>query len=183
MRKSLKKEVKRQTFHMTLGVILASLILVLGYAYSVYAFAIVMGLGLVAMAKSDKGVLEKFLKIFGREHETSGQGAFYFFAGAFITLFLFSEKAVPALLVLAFSDSASTIFGKLLPKKIVFGEKTLAGSTAFFLTALIILSFFTSPLLAVFIALTATLVELFGFGIDDNVTIPFTVGFLLFILV
>ena len=182
MPKGFNKEVKRQGFHLTLGLVLAFAVQTLGYAFSVYALAGILGIGLVLMTKTDKGVIEKFIKVFGREHETEAQGAFYFFLGAFISLFLFYDKAVPAILVLGVSDAASTLAGKLFPKKIIFGEKTFAGSSAFLITCTAILLFFTNPVAAVTTSFMITLVELFRFGIDDNVTIPVATGFMLFLI-
>ncbi len=109
-------------------------------------------------------------------------GASWVIIGSAITIFLFNEKsAIIGLLVLSIADSAAAIIG------IKFGEtklflKSLEGSSAFFITAAIIV-FSLSPatfyinLLAV---LTATVGELFSTPrLNDNLLIPMVTALIL----
>lgn len=77
----------------------------------------------------------------------------------------------------------STLIGNYFGKhKLPINKnKTFEGSSAFLVTAFFALLFFTDPIKAAITALIAMLVEMAPY-IDDNITIPLTVGIVLAII-
>jgi len=144
--------------------------------------------GLDYMRRRSMEINVFFNKIFGfilRDHEKNGEklcGASYVFIGATINFFLFKpEIAVCGFLILAISDALAALIGKAYPSSPFF-EKSLAGSSAFFISALVILilcgiSFDMGVwyyLFGVFAVFCVTILEARPsfVGIDDNLLIP-----------
>jgi dolichol kinase len=104
------------------------------------------------------------------------KGFVYFFLGIILTIYLFQFNmaiANAAIIILLFGDSASTIFGKKYGKTLLpFNKnKTIVGTLAFFVVALIG-AWTQVPLLsALFGALFGALTEAYS-PIDDNIPIP-----------
>jgi len=119
------------------------------------------------------------------------QGAFWFYFACGLSFLIFpKEIATAACLILAVSDSLSTLVGKHLGTRKILGTKTLEGTLVFFFSSLIIALAF-SPSAALAVALAATAGELLPelapslkrrAILDDNLTIPILAGiaFLLF---
>lgn len=104
------------------------------------------------------------------------KGFVYFFLGIILTIYLFQFNmavANAAIIILLFGDSASTIFGKKYGKThLPFNrKKTIAGTMAFFVVALIGAWTHVPPLPALFGALFGALTEAYS-PIDDNIPIP-----------
>ncbi|MEM7815528.1 MAG: hypothetical protein QXN71_00215 [Candidatus Aenigmatarchaeota archaeon] len=121
-------------------------------------------------------------------------GAFWFYFGIGLAFLLFPLKAASAAgIVLAVSDSISTVLGLKLGRIKIIGRKTLEGTAAFFITAFIVCFLFFNPLIALFGAIVATFSELLpetkiiyskGKGIiDDNLLIPIITGFALALVI
>lgn len=144
--------------------------------------------GLDYMRRRSISINVFFNKIFGlilRDHEKSGEklcGASYVFLGATINFFLFKpEIAVCGFLILAISDALAALVGKAVASR-PFYEKSLAGSSAFFVSALVILivcgiSFDVGVwyyLFGIFAIFCVTILEARPsfVGIDDNFLIP-----------
>lgn len=109
-------------------------------------------------------------------------GSTYFLLSSVLVIFLFPKSiAVVSLLILILSDTCAAWVGKGIGRVRIF-EKTLEGSLAFFLSALIIVYLFPglNRLAGTLGALGATLVELIPFGLDDNLTIPFAAAAVMF---
>lgn len=111
----------------------------------------------------------------------------YYAAGLIFSLIFFPKVAVElGVLVLGFGDPAASIIGKRIRSRKLYGEKSLAGSTAFFtvslLASFLYLGFFYSSYYSIgaILALTSVaalagmLGELFSRYIDDNFTIVVT---------
>jgi phytol kinase len=100
--------------------------------------------------------------------------------GTMLALFLYPNPASSiAIYALAFGDGLASLTGKMVGgiKVPFFGDKTLAGSLACFLSVLIVTDSLTSrPLESITIALVATVLEVVPFGNFDNLVIPFGVG-------
>jgi len=115
-------------------------------------------------------------------------GSTYYILGMTLIVLVFPPRACEvAVLVLAFADPAATIAGKLLGVRKLFGEKSIAGATAFFVVAFIVsIVFFslTQPwllsmrgvLAAMILAGSGTMAEMLGDSLDDNLTIPIAVA-------
>ncbi|MFH1548332.1 MAG: hypothetical protein ABID32_03350, partial [Candidatus Omnitrophota bacterium] len=120
-------------------------------------------------------------------------GTTYFLLGTLIAV-IFAPKyiAILSLTFLAISDVAAAFVGERCGRIKIFNNKTLEGSTAFFLTALLIgIVFMQLPLmrteglnlqLILWGSLTATLVELFSYKVDDNLSIPVIASLVMTIL-
>lgn len=119
-----------------------------------------------------------------RNKETSREhfqftGAIYVLTSALLCLCFFGkEVAAIALTVMLISDSAAALVGRSIGKIKIYKNKTLEGTLAFFLTAVIInLLFF--PIYpfggeSVIACLVATLAEVYEdkIEIDDNLSVP-----------
>lgn len=101
-------------------------------------------------------------------------GATFVFLGITITIFFFEQHiAIPSILIMSLSDSASAIFGRKYNYTKI-KDKTLEGSIAFFITTLFIFYLFNfNLLLSLFVAGILTLIEFFDkLLIDDNLSLP-----------
>ena len=133
------------------------------------------------LSKLEKHFETEVLK-FERRGEFPLLGAITFFIGVLLSLLFFPEEiAIPAIAVLALADSASTLIGKEIGehKLPINRKKSWEGSITFFIVTGIILTFFTNPFKALLIAVLVTFVEMIP--VDDNLTIPLTVGLLMLI--
>lgn len=129
--------------------------------------------------------LDRFIENFATSHERAGErplmGAVTFYVGAAAAAILFDVPvAAAAIAVLALADAASTAIGYHLGrhKLPVNPAKSWEGSATFWISAFAILLLFVSPLRALLTALIAMTVEALP-RIDDNISIPITVGGLL----
>jgi dolichol kinase len=107
-------------------------------------------------------------------------GSSYFMIGACLCVWLLDKPvAIVSLFVLIISDTMAAFAGTALGRIVLFGSKTLEGSAAFFLSALLIVFVYPGvPFLwGVAGAVVATLVELLPLRIDDNLLIPIAMGF------
>lgn len=117
-------------------------------------------------------------------------GATYVLLGALLSVWLFEPRvAIAVLLILSISDTAASLIGLRFGRTRFLG-KSLAGSSAFFVTALAILWLtLPAPKSVVLVgALVATLAEalpsprLERFELNDNLTIPLLTGLVLTVL-
>ncbi len=139
------------------------------------------------------------LKILPSHHRIAGKsaGSYFFFVSVYLCYVasLFSgrkELFVIPLLVLTFSDVAAALIGRRMGKRTIPGRKswngsakTLAGSTAFFITALpvLFLSFYyylhwdlaSSISMTLLIALLSTTMEAYSPHGTDNFSVPLTI--------
>ncbi len=120
-----------------------------------------------------------FNKFFGdmlRDYEVKGiTGATYLLFSSILALTLFPKRIVAlSLLFLTVGDGAATIFGRFLGKKKIFGDKTLEGTVAFFLSSLLVSTAISGvPFHLKFSGVCiATLLELFNRKLDDNLVLP-----------
>jgi dolichol kinase len=110
-------------------------------------------------------------------------GATNVLIAATLCVFIFPKLIVlTAFPILIISDSAAALFGRRFGKK-RFLQKSLEGSTAFFVFALVVIYFtpkmeysMTEYLIGAAAALVGTVVEAGSWKIDDNLSIPLAVG-------
>ena len=137
----------------------------------------------------NKKLMEMFASV-AHPHETYkvNSATWYLLALAILASFVPPMGQAIAVVVLGLSDPAAGIIGRRYGRLKLVGNKSLIGSTAFALTAFIAAmgvmaiydpQFALSHMLIVALvcALTGALAELFTLGLDDNFTIPVTVGF------
>ena len=187
-------EIKRQVIHAT-GIFTILLIQIFGrFLAAIFVLTIAAAFWTASYYRLNKQKmklkiipkeLEKMdafiAKEFERPKEFPMKGAISFYMGAFLAIALFPKSiAMAAIIVLAISDSSSTIWGKFYGKhKIPFNKnKSFEGSIAFLIPAFIILSFFVNMTNAILISLVATFVEMLP-KLEDNITIPIAIGVLL----
>lgn len=95
---------------------------------------------------------------------------------------------VTAFSILIISDISSALIGRKFGKRQFFA-KSLEGSAAFFISAIIVIFFtpkaeyiFMEYVIAIVAAFFGTIAESMSFEIDDNLSIPITIGTVMWIL-
>ncbi len=201
-------EVRRQIFHVALGIALVALLYfdvlrLLGNSLPLSPLpaparpllvVLVVGLILVLLSKKYRvPAVHWFLKKFGRPEETKvfpGKGPFFYILGAFIVILLFERNiAMASLIILALGDPVSHLIGMRMGRvrhpfsSTKFIEGHVAGAIIGALGAML----FVSPPRALLAASVAMFVEGVdvGFGInrilDDNLVVPLVAGAVLFL--
>ena len=194
--KSLKKEFYRKSIHLSsLWIPLVIYFMHPGFCVSVFALLL---LGDVVLEYANYKKYPWARQIFGavfartlRNKETvharfQATGSMYVLAAAILCTILFSRPvAVIALSVMLVSDTAAALFGKAYGSRKLYKNKSLEGTTAFFMSALfvnmILAPMFPFNVASVIACLAATFAEMFEdkLDIDDNFSIPLVVGALL----
>jgi dolichol kinase len=187
-------EIKRQCVH-SLGVFLILILQVFGKEMtSLLLFISIILLFILAEYRKSRlkiakpkpieeieNLVEDEIKTYERPNELPFKGAITFLIGSFLSIFLFKPFAsIASIAVLALADSVSTLIGYYFGKHKTFinRKKTWEGSIAFFITSLTILFFFVPLSIALIVTFISTFVEMLP-RIDDNLTVPITVGFLI----
>lgn len=199
-------EWNRQLFHIFLGILIVLLLLYDGLigtiifllfgisgrnifnGRNIILVLIIIGLVLSYTSRKIKiPVVYYLLQKFERKKEIErfpGKGIIFYFIGVYIALLLYPKDiAMASIMVLAFGDSISHIFGLHYGKvrhpfsKTKFLEGTIAGFVAGFIGALVFLPWQE----AFFASLTAMIVETIDIKIgiehvDDNLIVPFAAG-------
>jgi dolichol kinase len=186
------------------GIHLFSLLIPVIYAFIPRSTALAILLPLAAVfAVSDVARLvipsfgRFYLTLFGfllRNHELNHKGrrltgATYVLLAALIMVGLFPKViALTALSILIVSDTSAALIGRRFGRH-GFLTKSVEGSSAFFLTAILVVA--VAPkidyrlgeyLIGGAGALVGALVEASGIGLDDNLSIPLSVGGVMWIL-
>lgn len=152
-------------------------------------FALIMDLGRYL----NPGFGKIFYKVFGfllRDHEVDHKkknlnGATYVLIAAFLGVLIFPKLLfITAFTILIVSDTSAALIGRKFGR-IKFLKKSLEGTLAFFISASLVI-FFTPKigsygaeyLIGFIAAFIGALVENVSSGvIDDNISIPFSIGF------
>ncbi len=169
------KELLRQSFHAINGVLFFALILItppIFFQSLMICLTIAFIYLKILVYKGYKvPIAQDYFKIIGRKKE-DGEGSFYFILGALIvSLFFEPLVAGVAVLVLGMSDAASTIIGYYFGKVKIYKKKTLEGTSAFFLTTFLIISYFFNPIAGLISGIILAVIELYS-GFNDNIVIP-----------
>ncbi len=174
----------RRLFHMTTGVAV-SVILLRGYVPEGLALvilgvvlALMLGLDLVRLRHPETNRL--FFLVFYRlasPREARGlASSTWYVTGMFLTLAIFPlEIAVAAILVLALADPLASYLGRRFGKR-TLGGGTVEGTLVFLVVAFLVLAQFEEIPGAAGVALLASVVEPIPWRLDDNLTVPITVG-------
>lgn len=182
-------ELRRQLVHASGGLLVIPLVLFGRIAGMFFAGALFGVLLFLAFCRKERSMrilkyfikpkeVEDELKMYERGGENLG-GAITFFVGSLMAMAGFSNMtAAAAILVLALADSASTLAGKWfgVHRIPVNRKKSFEGSFAFLFVSFVVLCFFVNPFRAIAMASIVTFVEMIP--IDDNLTIPLSVGLL-----
>ena len=115
-------------------------------------------------------------------------GAYVMLAAIACTLLFPANVAVVALSVMLISDTCAAIFGKAYGTRKLYKHKSLEGTVAFFLSALVIMILCNMILpvtyASIIAAFVATMAEMYEdkIEIDDNLSIPLSIGAILTLL-
>ncbi|MFC1691371.1 diacylglycerol/polyprenol kinase family protein [Nanoarchaeota archaeon] len=188
------REFKRQIFHLIFGAVL--IILIYFDILSLEALAVIFALGYIISILSRTNeipVISWFLRHFEREEtmrEFPGKGALFFVAGCLIVLILFEKNiALASIAILTVGDSISHIIGYQFGKrkhpwnqdKLI--EGSIAGAVCGTFAAFLFVPFIyalAASLFAMFVE--AIEVQILKRVIDDNITVPFVAGCVLYIM-
>jgi len=177
-------EITRKMVH------LATLIIPIGYMLTsqeaVLLFVIPLFLGLLSvdlLRHFHPGMASLFKRFFfGRvlreEEKPTLMGSTYFLFSTILAVLLFPKSiAIASLLILILSDTSAALVGKGIGRIPLFG-KTLEGSTAFFLSSLLIVWLYPNlnRFSGTLAALGGTLIELIPIRLNDNLSIPLVTG-------
>lgn len=194
--KSLKKEIKRKMIHLS-SLWIPLVVYILPSSLSVLFFSFLFLINtLLEYGNYKKWAWARlvFGKLFTqtlRSKEINKQyfqfsGSLYILLAAVSCSMLFSKQiAVIALTIMLISDTSAAIFGKLYGSRKIHGQKSLEGTTAFFISSLIIMILFNHifpvTYASIIACMLATLAELYEdrIDIDDNLAISFSTGIVL----
>ncbi len=203
----MKTELPRQLVHIS-GLLFIILAQFIGGLLTAFYFFVIAGTILLYSEYMKReqnrwlGIIDRFesklrelaIKLERKEIERPFLCAFWFYAGCGLAFLIFPLNiASAACAMLAIGDASSTLVGMRFGKHRIMKNKTLEGSSAFFLTAFFISLIFINPLLALLGSIVAMLTELIpGLSIfkklrkkhliDDNFLIPIIAGAVMFLV-
>jgi len=185
--RKLMLEIRRKFLHIFLGIIFFCLLIFFPKDTVLLFILVIIFGGLISAylyTKYDLPILKWVSTTLDRPSKFPFRGGIMFLIGCFVAVLFFSSfYAALSILILSVGDGIAAIVGHYLGKHKIVKNKTLEGTTAFFITTLIVLIFFLPTSKAFFVALIVALVELTTPQyIDDNITIPLVSGILLSIL-
>ncbi|WP_456367540.1 diacylglycerol/polyprenol kinase family protein [Thermococcus sp.] len=119
-----------------------------------------------------------------RPHEREGIAAhIYFAAASFVVVYFFPrEMAIGAITVATLGDALAAIVGKSFGRHRFSNGKSLEGSLAYFLTAILVLTPLVGLFPALASALVGTAVEFYNLPPDDNFSNQLAVAFTVFVV-
>jgi dolichol kinase len=179
-------EVKRQLFHLCLGLIITFGVYFLRPKFGPFFIIIPLIIALIFMlfiprVAPDLKVSNHLLYHFERNHNIIAfpfKGAFWYGLGIIFPIFFLElEIACAIIIVVSVGDALSTLVGKFYGKYKV-KEKSIEGFLAFVLFSFLGAAIFVDPFLAGIFALLGGLIELFLTMFDDNFLIPVILTFL-----
>ncbi len=172
------RELKRQILHVALGFVLLLVLIFLGRPKTIYLLSGILFTGFLLINLVMRGfnvpIASWFVKVFERKDAPlPGYGSGWYIVGLLISCLLIHDisQLSSAIIILAFGDAASTIFGSGGKNPLPYNKnKSVEGTTAFIIFSLP--SFFFIGWYAIPLALLAALIESLPLKIDDNLTIP-----------
>ena len=198
---SMKCELKRKALHLT-GLTVPLSYLIFGREVTLTFVAITLVLFLILepfrivehlrdRVKEKLGLyvdiiekVEREIETIAREHEKRGIGAhIYFTLAALIIICFFPEDiAIGSIAVATLGDAIAAIIGKPFGKHRFKNGKSVEGSLAYFLTALLILTPLMGFFHAIIGALAGTLAEFYELPPDDNFSNQLAIAITLYVL-
>lgn len=191
--KSFKKELYRKAIHLSsLWIPLVIYFAHTGISVALFATLLLGDLALeYANYRRIPWARQIFAVLFSRtmrHKETTharfeASGSMYVLASAIVCTILFSKHvAVISLTVMLISDTVAALFGKAYGTRKLYKNKSLEGTCAFFVSALVVnivcSTFYPFGVASVIACIIATFAEMFEdkLEIDDNFSIPLSVG-------
>jgi len=185
-----KLELRRQLFHLIMGVVFGLLIYFRIVTWEALA---ILWVALVLIASIHRKIqikeLNWVLLQLERPKALPGVGAMQMTFGMALTTFMFDDPKIAgaAIIILGVGDSVSTFIGKKYGEiKLLHNKrKSLEGSLSGFLAALIA----TAPLVGIQLAFLGSFVGMFfesfneRVGLDDNIIMPIAAGIAMWLAV
>jgi len=185
-------EIRRQLFHLILGIVIVVLysieILTINVLFIIFFVGLITSL---ISLKYNVPIICWFLKNFEREkdfQENPGKGTLMYITGVLVTLLLFKENiALAAIMILAVGDSVAHIVGKYFGRYQFKNAKHLEGTLAGIFFASVAASMFVKPTLAFLGSSAAMILEVIELKmgkiiIDDNLVIPVVAGLTIYLI-
>jgi len=182
------KHIGRKLYHLFGGIGLLSLYYILGreHALMFYAafFLIALGLDLTRLKipAVNQFIFTRFGSFIRKNEEHKLTGTAPYILGIGLSLYAYSpEVATAAVCFLAFGDVAATTMGERYGKTKI-GDKSLEGSAAFIIAALVsglflqIIGVYLATGLMILGAFIAAGVEIIPLPVNDNLVIPIVAG-------
>lgn len=182
----------RNVYHSVGGVLL-----VVGGLYFVYHSSLVLVLLCVFFMFLVGWVLErlKVETLFSQDHVAKHvkdfhksthyeAGSCWFLSCLLLLLFFDTNIAYASILILAIGDTAAGFVGRSMGrmKNPLNERKTVEGSLAFFATALFAAMLFVPTHIAIAVAFVVAIVEALPLRINDNLAVPLSAGFTIYLL-
>jgi dolichol kinase len=189
-----KLEIKRQLIHITLGLIIVSMLYfdLINYLSLIFATIILINFSILTKNNIKIPIFNFFLKRLERDYEKKCVRAkgfiFYLIGSTFVVYFFSKEIAIACILILAFGDSVSRLVGPYGYLKHPFNSaKFIEGIIAGCFAATIASMFFVPFTYAITASSIAMFIEsleirINKFKIDDNLTIPIVAGIVMTVL-
>jgi len=185
-------EVRRQAFHIGLGLLSIFAITSELVDWKFFLILLIVGIPISIISKKrELPAIAWLLKYFDRKNEIiPGKGALFFIAGVMLALVLFEKDiALAAIMILTLGDSISHLFGRFFGKvkhpwnqyKLI--EGTLLGFVAGAVGAAAFVPW-NQALLASAVAMIVEGIELRfrNHSVDDNILIPLVAGIVMLIM-
>lgn len=127
--------------------------------------------------------VEREIETITREHEKRGIGAHIYFTLAVLIIICFfpEDIAIGSIAVATLGDAIAAVIGKPFGKHRFKNGKSIEGSLAYFLTALLILTPLMGVFHAIIGALAGTLAEFYELPPDDNFSNQLAVAVTLYV--
>jgi undecaprenyl-diphosphatase len=188
-------EFRRQSFHFIFGFLIVFAHWIGALRIREIGVFLTIGLILIILtAKKKLPILENFLKQFERKriYDFPGSGPFYFLLAVGISFVIFPIKiAYAAILILSVGDSLNHIIARnRMPKRFNFPwnrRRSLLGVFLGIFAGFFAAQFFVPWYVALIASTIAIFLETFKwrigkFFIDDNLIVPLTAGFIMWVL-
>jgi len=172
-------EIKRKSFHLLILLyilaywVLPRLVVIEGFGF-LLVVVIVGELLRLRLPPFNEWLLNVLGGIHRVEETKNLSGLPWTLSGSFLTILLFPNKTVVlvSFFYLAFGDALAALVGKRYGKYRILRGKTLEGSLACFLACLLVGIFFLHWKMALIGALSATVIELIPWPLNDNFWMP-----------
>lgn len=187
--KRIKNEILRKSLHV-FGVTIWLVYSYLGYEYTFIYVALCLLVSfifeIIRLKKYSLYPFKKVTKTLSRENEKFAFAAHtYFFASATIIAYLLKDiMAIVAIMVFISSDAVAAIIGITIGrhKNPINKKKTIEGTIAGVIVAVIVTNIFLETVYALATAITFLVIDSIDIRISDNFTLPLFMGIALRIL-
>lgn len=189
----IRLEIKRQPFHILLGLLLIALIYYDLLNPMILLIIIIISIILSFLIKKTKPrVIYKLLQFVEREdalEKIPGKGLIAYLIGTLLVILLFDKDiALASIMILALGDSFSRLIGPFGRIRHPFNNtKFLEGVIAGIVAASLGAMLFVRPFEAIIASFVAMLLEgidlrVFRFKVDDNMAIPLIAGVVIWLM-